>query len=53
MSLSADVTTLAVGAWANDGAGSNAGHARVHWWNATAGASGDWVQLGADIDGEA
>ncbi|KAK7236197.1 hypothetical protein SO694_00060225 [Aureococcus anophagefferens] len=49
VSLSADGTTLAVGAVYNAGGGSSAGHARVFAWN-----SGDeaWVQRG-DIDGEA
>ena len=32
----------------NDGGGSNAGHVRVHRWDGS-----DWVQRGADIDGEA
>ena len=39
---------LAIGAWSNDGNGSNAGHVRIYDWNGTA-----WTQLGADIDGEA
>ena len=25
----------------------------MYWWNATASVSGDWVQIGTDIDGEA
>ena len=48
VSLSADGQTVAIGAYTNDGAGSNAGHVRIYTW----GASG-WVQAGADIDGEA
>ena len=48
VSLSADGSTLAIGAKLNDGNGTNAGHARVYNWNGSA-----WVQLGADIDGEA
>ncbi len=39
---------LAIGARNNDGNGSNAGHVRIYDWNGTA-----WIQLGADIDGEA
>ncbi|KAH8048308.1 8-hydroxy-dADP phosphatase [Aureococcus anophagefferens] len=50
VSLSADGTTLAVGAWGNDGAGSNAGHARVFAWHSD---DETWVQRGDDIDGEA
>jgi hypothetical protein len=48
VSLSDDGLTLAIGAKGNDGNGSNAGHVRV--FNYT---SGNWVQQGADIDGEA
>ena len=40
--------TVAIGAPANDGSGSNAGHVRLYDWNGTA-----WVQRGADLDGEA
>jgi hypothetical protein len=43
-----DANTLAVGAWQNDGGGSDAGHVRVYTWNGTA-----WIQKGVDIDGEA
>jgi len=32
----------------NDGNGVDSGHVRVYAWNASA-----WVQMGADIDGEA
>ena len=39
---------IVVGAHQNDGSGSNAGHARAYSYNGSA-----WVQLGADIDGEA
>ena len=45
--LSSDGSRLAIGAYLNDGAGSEAGHVRVYEWNGTA-----WSQLGADIDGE-
>jgi hypothetical protein len=43
-----DANTLAIGALANDGNGSRAGHVRVYNWSGTA-----WVKKGADIDGEA
>jgi len=48
VSLSADGTRVAIGANGNDGGGSVRGHTRIYQWN---GAS--WVQLGADINGEA
>jgi hypothetical protein len=47
VSLSADGTTVAIGAYLNDGAGTNAGHVRIYEYSA-----GSWTQLGADIDGE-
>ncbi|MEM7374740.1 MAG: T9SS type A sorting domain-containing protein [Bacteroidota bacterium] len=47
VSLSEDGKLLAVGATANDGAGSNAGHTRIYEYT-----GGSWGQLGADIDGE-
>jgi len=50
VSLSADGTTLAVGAWGNDGAGDRAGHARVFAWDPV---EKEWVKRGEDIDGEA
>ncbi|KAH8053600.1 hypothetical protein JL722_9445 [Aureococcus anophagefferens] len=50
VSLSADGTMLAVGASGNDGAGSNAGHARVFAWDPV---DETWKQRGDDIDGEA
>ncbi|KAH8051223.1 hypothetical protein JL722_10922 [Aureococcus anophagefferens] len=50
VSLSADGATLAVGAYTNDGAGSNAGHARVFAWDSD---ENEWKQRGEDIDGEA
>jgi hypothetical protein len=43
-----DANTVAIGAYANDGGGNDAGHVRIFSWNGTA-----WVQKGADIDGEA
>jgi len=48
VSLSSDGTIVAIGAYANDGNGSNAGHVRVYQ-----NVSGTWTQLGLDIDGEA
>ena len=48
VSLSTDGSIVAIGAYANDGTGDGAGHVRVYQY-----ASGAWVQLGADIDGEA
>tara|TARA_A100001201_G_scaffold27912_2_gene30520 strand:- start:75 stop:1463 length:1389 start_codon:yes stop_codon:yes gene_type:complete len=47
VSLSSDGSIVAIGAYLNDGAGSNAGHTRVYEWNGSA-----WVQKGSDIDGE-
>lgn len=46
--LNGDGTVVAIGARDNDGTGTDAGHVRVYGWNGSA-----WVQLGADIDGEA
>lgn len=43
-----DANTLATGAYLNDGAGSNAGHVRVYFWDGLA-----WIRKGGDIDGEA
>jgi hypothetical protein len=48
VSLSADGTRVAVGSYRNDGNGESSGHVRVYEWGST-----DWVQVGADIDGEA
>ena len=48
VSLSDDGNRLAVGAPMNDGNGSESGHTRVYQWSGSA-----WMQLGADIDGEA
>ena len=51
VSLSADGTTVAIGAPYNDGInGSDRGHVRVYKYNSTSNA---WTQLGGDIDGEA
>jgi hypothetical protein len=48
VSLSGDGTILAVGAYKNDGSGTDAGHVRVFKYS-----SSSWSQLGSDIDGEA
>ena len=49
LSLSSDGTTVAIGAWDNDGNGFSyaTGHVRVYGWNGS-----KWVQRGSDIDGE-
>ncbi len=48
VSLSSDGTRLAIGAFRNDGTGTDAGHVRVY-----SESGGVWTQVGADIDGEA
>ena len=48
VSLSSDGTTVAIGAYGNNGNGSGAGHVRVYAWNGSG-----WTKKGADIDGEA
>ncbi len=48
VSLSADGSIVAVGAWGNDNAGADAGNVRVYKNN-----NGIWTQIGKDIDGEA
>ena len=52
VSLSSDGNTVAIGAPNNSGAGSNAGHVRVYYWN-TAITPNKWTQRGSDIIGEA
>ena len=47
VSLSADATTVAIGATTNAGNGSNAGHVRVF-----KNIAGVWTQVGSDIDGD-
>jgi hypothetical protein len=47
VSLSADGSTVAIGAFDNDGTGISAGHVRIYEFNGSA-----WTQLGSDIDGE-
>jgi hypothetical protein len=44
-----DAGTVAIGAFHNDGNGSNAGHVRIYEWDGIS----SWVQKGGDIDGEA
>ena len=48
VSANEDGDIIAGGARLNDGNGTSAGHVRVYEWNGSA-----WVQMGADIDGEA
>ena len=47
IALSSDGNIVAIGAYLNDGNGSDSGHVRVYAWNGTA-----WTQRGNDIDGE-
>ena len=47
VSLSADGTTVAIGATGNDENGTNSGHVRVYNFNGTG-----WVQKGGNIDGK-
>jgi hypothetical protein len=48
VSLSADGSTVAIGAYLNDGNGSGSGHVRIYQYSGSS-----WQQLGTDIDGEA
>jgi hypothetical protein len=48
VSMNAAGDRIAIGANENDGNGSNAGHVRMFQWDGIS-----WVQMGADIDGEA
>ena len=48
VSLSSDGTIVAIGAYYNDGNGSDSGHVRIYAWDGSS-----WSQLGGDIDGEA
>ena len=48
VSMNSTGDRVAIGAYLNDGTGSNAGHVRIYEYS-----SGSWSQLGADIDGEA
>jgi len=45
--LASDGHTMAVGAWGNDAAGSNAGHARMYTWDGL-----KWTQKGKAITGD-
>ena len=47
VALSADGNTLAIGAYQNDGGGSDSGHVRIFGFE-----NGAWIQLGTDIDGD-
>ena len=46
LSINADGTRVAIGAWQNDGSGTDAGHVRIYEYS-----GGSWSQLGSDIDG--
>jgi FG-GAP repeat/Secretion system C-terminal sorting domain len=46
VSLNAAGTRVAIGAWANNDGGSDAGQCRIYDWNGSS-----WVQLGIDLDG--
>ncbi|MDC0226212.1 Ig-like domain-containing protein, partial [Gammaproteobacteria bacterium] len=46
VSISSDGNTVAIGAYGNDGNGTDSGHVRVFDWNGSA-----WAQRGEDIDG--
>lgn len=48
VAISGDGARIIVGAYLNDGNGTDSGHARVYQWNGSA-----WTQLGTDINGEA
>ena len=48
VAISADGNTVIIGAHLNDGNGSDSGHVRIYRFDGT-----NWVQVGADIDGEA
>jgi hypothetical protein len=48
--LNDDGNIIAVGAYKNDGNGTDAGHVRTYMWNA---GTSMWSQMGSDIDGQA
>jgi hypothetical protein len=52
VSLSANGTRVAIGAYRNDGNGTRSGHTRIYEWNTDL-VTPAWVQIGIDIDGEA
>ena len=45
--MSSDGSVVAIGAYQNDGSGTDSGHVRVYENN-----NGTWTQIGSDIDGE-
>ncbi|MFC0603450.1 T9SS type A sorting domain-containing protein [Winogradskyella pulchriflava] len=47
LSLSSNGNVIAIGAFHNSGNGTNSGHVRIFEYQ-----SGNWIQLGSDIDGE-
>ena len=47
VSLSGDGSVVAIGAYGNDGNGTNAGHVRIY-----ENSNGTWTKIGDDIDGE-
>ena len=49
VSLSSDGSSVAIGAIANDGGGTNSGHVRIYEYNSS---SNSWYQFFQDIDGE-
>ncbi len=49
VSLSSDGSTVAIGAYSNDGNGSSSGHVRIYSYDS---GSSTWTQMGSDIDGE-
>jgi hypothetical protein len=48
VSMNAAGDRVAIGAYLNDGTGTDAGHVRIYSWDGSS-----WSQLGSDIDGEA
>ena len=48
LSMNAAGDRVAIGAYLNDGNGTDAGHVRIYSWDGSA-----WSQMGSDIDGEA
>jgi len=48
VSIDSDGSHVAIGAYGNDGNGSDSGHVRIYSWDGSA-----WTQVGNDIDGEA
>ena len=48
VSLSSDGSVVAIGAWSNDGNGSNSDHVRIY-----KNINNTWTKVGGDIDGEA